>query len=167
MEPSVEGNGMSSCVSIVRLWTIILVQAKNHGKPMNLEERRKADLPMSFEDEHLRILDSFMKDKVAQNLASIADSSIFPESNVDDSDELTGKEAQLNGKCKRPVGESTKFIVAGMRDSMRELGEIMTRLEADRLLVEKQIEQERIAKQTCNCNKICDVLRFLAGALNG
>ncbi|KAL2644213.1 hypothetical protein R1flu_011800 [Riccia fluitans] len=113
---------------------------KEPWESMNLDERRKADLPMSFEDEHLRILDSFMKDKAAQNPASIVDSSIFPESNVDDSDEPTGKEAQLNGKHKRPVGENTKFIVVGMRDSMRELGEVMTRLEADHLLAEKQIE---------------------------
>ncbi|KAL2643630.1 hypothetical protein R1flu_011217 [Riccia fluitans] len=125
---------------------------------MNLEEWRKADLPMSFEDEHLRILDSFMKDKVAQNPASITDSSIFSESNVDDSDEPTCKEAQLNGKCKRPVGENTKFIVAGMRNSMRELGEVMKRLEADPLLAEKQIEQERMVEQTRNCDKICDDL---------
>ncbi|KAL2653735.1 hypothetical protein R1flu_021863 [Riccia fluitans] len=107
---------------------------------MNLEELRKIDMPMSFEDEHLHILDSFMKDKAAQNPASIADSSIFPESNVDDSDEPTDKEAHLNGKRKRPVGENTKFIVAGMQDSMRELGEVMMRLDADRLLAEKQIE---------------------------
>ncbi|KAL2623298.1 hypothetical protein R1flu_003503 [Riccia fluitans] len=105
--------------------------------------------------------------KVAQNPANIADSSIFLESNVEDSDEPTGKEAQLNGKRKRPVGENTKFLVAGMRDSMRELGEVMTRLEADRLLVEKQIEQERMVEQTRNCDKICDVLRLLVGALNG
>ncbi|KAL2608120.1 hypothetical protein R1flu_026693 [Riccia fluitans] len=110
---------------------------KEPWESMNLEEQRKADLPMSFEDEHLRILDSFMKDKAAQNPTSIAESSIFSKSNVDDSDESTGKKAQLNGKHKRPVGENTKFIVARMRDSMRELGEVMMRLEADRLLAEK------------------------------
>ncbi|KAL3698750.1 hypothetical protein R1sor_012826 [Riccia sorocarpa] len=138
--------------------------AGDGGRGRN-EGRKAANLPLMFEDEHLTILDSFMKDKPGQNPASIADSSVLPESNVDDSDDPTGREAQLNGKWKKHVGENTKFLVDGMRDTMRELSEVMTKLESDRLGVEKEIEHTRMTEQTRNCVKICAVLRMLAGAM--
>ncbi|KAL3692354.1 hypothetical protein R1sor_006005 [Riccia sorocarpa] len=47
---------------------------------MTADERKQASLPLVFKSEHLRILDSFMKDRAAQNPASMADSSINPES---------------------------------------------------------------------------------------
>ncbi|KAL3678025.1 hypothetical protein R1sor_020981 [Riccia sorocarpa] len=77
---------------------------------MTPDERKEANLPITFETKHLRILDSFMKDRAGQNPGSIADSSINLESNVD-SDEPTGKEEKLNDKRKRPMGENTRFMV--------------------------------------------------------
>ncbi|KAL3688858.1 hypothetical protein R1sor_015167 [Riccia sorocarpa] len=140
---------------------------KEPWESMSSEERKEANLPQTFETEHLRILDSFMKDRAGQNPASVADSSLLSDNNVDDSDEANGKETTLNGKRKRVVGENTRFLVDGMKDSMKELGDVMTKLEAERIVADKEIEHGRMQEQSRNCERICDVLRMLAGAMAG
>ncbi|KAL3675944.1 hypothetical protein R1sor_025892 [Riccia sorocarpa] len=121
---------------------------------MTPDERKEANLPITFEIEHLRILDSFIKDRAGQNPGSIADSSINLESNVDDSNEPTSKEEKLNYKRKRPVGENTQFLVDCMRESMKELGDVMRELEAQRLDVDQHSQ---------NCSQIC--MRMITGAM--
>ncbi|KAL3686846.1 hypothetical protein R1sor_013155 [Riccia sorocarpa] len=94
------------------------------------------------------------------------DSSVNPESNVDDSDEPTGKEEVYNGKRKRGVGDNTRFLVDGMRGTMKELGDVMSKLESERLGIEKQLEQDHLDHHSRNCDKFCDVLKMVAGAMD-
>ncbi|KAL3694778.1 hypothetical protein R1sor_008429 [Riccia sorocarpa] len=84
---------------------------------MSQEDREKGNLPLTFDAEHLRILVSFMKDRAGQNPGSMADSSVNPDSNIDDSDEPSGREEVLNGKrIKQGVGDKTRFLVDGMKE---------------------------------------------------
>ncbi|KAL3695497.1 hypothetical protein R1sor_009573 [Riccia sorocarpa] len=53
----------------------------------------------------------------------------------------------------------------GMHGTMAELDDVMRRSESDRLLVERELEQEHLAHHNRNRDKICDVLKSLVGAM--
>ncbi|KAL3691515.1 hypothetical protein R1sor_005166 [Riccia sorocarpa] len=105
-----------------------------------------------------------MKDRAGQNPGSTSHSFMNLDSNINDSDEPTGREERLSGKRIHPVGENTHFLVDGMCATMQELEDVMQKFESECLLAEKEMEQSCLDLHTRNCDRICDVLRMIDGA---
>ncbi|KAL2622428.1 hypothetical protein R1flu_002633 [Riccia fluitans] len=85
------------------------------------DERKEADLPATFDQEWIELLDTFMVDRPCQKPPFVADSSAADMA-IDDSEipSTQEREHRMTSKRKHAVGENTRFLVLGLNSGLKE-----------------------------------------------
>ncbi|KAL2621247.1 hypothetical protein R1flu_001452 [Riccia fluitans] len=92
-----------------------------HGTDRPSDERKEADLPATFDQEWIELLDTFMADRPCQNPPFVADSSAT-DTAIDDFEIRSAQEREhrMTGKRKRVVGENTRFLMSSLNSGLKE-----------------------------------------------
>ncbi|KAL2650088.1 hypothetical protein R1flu_018216 [Riccia fluitans] len=88
---------------------------------------------------------------------------------IDDSEIPSAEEREhrMTGKRKRAVGENIHFLVSGISSGLKESMDTLATAMKDCEKMRAESEDKQNAIMAQNCDKICEVIKFLATAVQG